>query len=153
MRTEFKKELYPELDIIKKEIQQYINVNDISDKSRTRDFVMARWLYIKLAKEFTPYSTIAIGAAIRRDHSTVVHAIANMGFDFKYDKVLQAKHDELTIILSRKLVSNTLMDIDARIEMLNDQINTLKNRKNKITNYEFINTEQQNQENIQIFWS
>lgn len=153
MRTEFKTEMYPELSVIKAEIESLLNVKDLSDKCRTRDFVMARWLYIKLAKEFTPYSTMAIGSAINRDHSTVVHAIHNMEFDFKYDKTLQAKHEELTIILTNKLHSNAIEDIDSRIANLHMYIEKLVKRKKQLISYAITYPEQQNQENFQLFWS
>jgi len=51
---------------------------DISTNTRKREYVEARALYYKLAKEHTKLSLERIGGKLKRDHSTVVHALNNV---------------------------------------------------------------------------
>ena len=48
---------------------------DIKSKSRTKEFVKARCIYFKLAKELTSSSLEDIGGFVKRDHSTVTHGL------------------------------------------------------------------------------
>ncbi len=141
------------LELIKHETEKITGIEDISSSCRTRPNVMARWLYIKAAREFTDNSTLLIGSAIKRDHSTVVHALANMDFDFKYDKDLQTQYDELAIILTNKLNINAISKLDEQIDKLLDQLHTLRKRRQILINYESSDTKLQDKENVQVFWS
>lgn len=153
MKTKTTKQTYPKLYLIKEEVEKLTGIDDICVKNRQRYFVMARWLYVKAAREFTEHSTMGIGDAIHRDHSTVVHALNNMEFDFKYDADLQNKYDELAIILTNKLHENAIESIDMRIESLRHYIKKLVKRKKQLINNELINAKQQNQKDLQVFWS
>jgi hypothetical protein len=153
MKTELKLNTHKVLQLIKNETEKITGIEDIGSKTRTRELVFARHIYIKAAREFTDYPTIMIGAAINRDHSTVVHALSSMEFDFKYDKDLQTKYDQLAIILTNKLNINAIENLDAQINRLQDQLNTLQKRKQTLINYESTNTEFENQKNVQVFWS
>ena len=153
MKTELKPNTHKVLQLIKNETEKITGIEDISSKTRTRELVFARHIYIKAAREFTDYPTIMIGAAINRDHSTVVHALSNMEFDFKYDKDLQTKYDQLAIILTNKLNINAVENLDKQIKRLQDQLHALQKRKQTLINYESTNTEFENQKNVQVFWS
>lgn len=153
MKIKYNKELYPELEIIKNETEKITGIEDISCTARARQNVFARWLYIKAARELTRYSLLNIASAIGRDHATIVHAIRNMDFDFKYDPELQTQYDELAIILTNKLQSDSIEQLDKRIHKLEVTLRKLTERRSKLINYESTNTEFQNQKNEQIFWS
>jgi hypothetical protein len=153
MKTELKLNTHKALQLIKNETEKITGIEDISSKTRTRELVFARHIYIKAAREFTDYPTVMIGAAINRDHSTIVHALSNMEFDFKYDKDLQTKYDKLAIILTNKLNINAIENLDTQINRLQYQLHTLQKRKQTLINYESTNTEFKNQKNIQVFWS
>lgn len=51
---------------------------DIIKNTREREYVEARCLYYKLAKEHTKLSLKRIGGKLKRDHSTVLHALNNV---------------------------------------------------------------------------
>jgi transcriptional regulator with AAA-type ATPase domain len=51
---------------------------DISKNTRKREYVEARALYYKLAKEYTKLSLERIGGKLNRDHATVIHALNNV---------------------------------------------------------------------------
>ena len=51
---------------------------DISTNTRKREYVEARALYYKLAKEYTKLSLERIGGKLKRDHATVIHALNNV---------------------------------------------------------------------------
>lgn len=153
MKIKYNQELYPELNVIKNETEKITGIEDISCKARARQYVFARWLYIKAARDFTDYSLMNIASAIGRDHATAVHAIRNMDFDFKYDPELQTQYDELSIILTNKLQINTIEHIDKRIHKLEVALKKLTERRLKLINYESLDPKFQNQKNEQIFWS
>jgi hypothetical protein len=153
MKTKTTRQSYPKLYLIKEEVEKLTGIDDIRIKARQRPFVMARWIYVKAAREFTDCSTASIGDAIHRDHSTVVHALNHMEFDFKYDTDLQNKYDELAIILTNKLHENAIESIDMRIESLRHYIKKLVKRRKQLINNELINAKQQNQKDLQVFWS
>ena len=153
MKTKTTARTFPRLYLIKEEVEKITGVDDLCIKDRRRPFVMARWLYVRAAREFTDHSTMSIGDAIGRDHSTVVHALSHMDFDFKYDQDLQTKYDELAIILTNKLNENAIESIDMRINTLKDYLKQLVKRKKQLIDNAAINTEQQNKKDFQIFWS
>jgi hypothetical protein len=153
MKTELRLNTHKALHLIKYETEKITGIEDIGSKTRSREYVFARYIYIKAAREFTDYPTIMIGAAINRDHSTVVHALDKMDWDFKYDKDLQTKYDQLAIILTNKLNINAIENLDAQINRLLDQLNTLQKRRQTLINYESTNTELKDQKNQQVFWS
>lgn len=153
MKIKYNKEMYPELNVIKNETEKITGIEDISCKTRSRENVFARWLYVRAAKEFTEYSLMNIASAIGRDHATAVHALRNMDFDFKYNPELQTQYDGLAIILTNKLQSDSIERLDRRIQKLQATIKKLTERRYKLINDESINAKFQNQKNEQIFWS
>ncbi len=71
-----------------KELISYINTElniDITKKKKTNEYVFARTLYYKLAKEYTNLPITEIGAAVNKDHCSVIHNIRN------FDEVIKRK--------------------------------------------------------------
>ena len=71
-----------------KDIVNYINTElkiDITKKKKTNEYVFARTLYYKLAKEYTNLPITAIGAAVNKDHCSVIHNLKN------FDEVIKRK--------------------------------------------------------------
>ena len=63
------------------EIIEFVNKEfsiDITGRKRTTDYVEARALYYKLAKENTKLSLERIGQKVNRGHATVLHGIKNV---------------------------------------------------------------------------
>lgn len=64
-----------------KEIMNYVIDQtglDIRENTRRREYVYARSLYFKLAREFTAISMRDIAESVDRDHATVIHSINNV---------------------------------------------------------------------------
>ena len=60
------------------EIVNYLNENlgiDIRDRKRTNEYVFARMIYYKLARELTNLSLERIGQEVDRDHASVIHSL------------------------------------------------------------------------------
>tara|TARA_R110001632_G_scaffold66060_1_gene156240 strand:- start:1850 stop:2323 length:474 start_codon:yes stop_codon:yes gene_type:complete len=71
-----------------KDIINYINTElkiDITKKKKTNEYVFARTLYYKLAKEYTNLPITAIGASVNKDHCSVIHNLKN------FDEVIKRK--------------------------------------------------------------
>ena len=113
---------------------------------------MARWLYCKLCREYTNATMSAIGKIINRDHSTVVHAIKSLEFEFAYNKDLQTKYDDLSIIVVSKIKMFSLDEIEKLINDFTNKLNMLKLQRKKIIN-ESTYSEFQDQKDVQVFWS
>jgi len=94
----------------------------------------------------------AIGKTINRDHSTVVHALKSLDFEFAYNKDLQTKYDDLSIIVMLTIKTFTIEDIDKKISDLQNTLSKLKIQRKKIID-ESTYTEFENQKDVQIFWS
>jgi len=63
-----------------KDIINFINTDleiDITKKTKTNEYVFARTVYYKLAKEHTKLSLQEIGAAVNKDHCSVIHNLKN----------------------------------------------------------------------------
>lgn len=141
-----------ELLKIKKAVEEYTGIEDIGVKDRSHDIAMARWLYCKLCREHTNGTMSAIGKLINRDHSTVVHAVKSLEFEFLYNKDLQTKYDDLSIIVVSKIKMFSLDEIERLIIDFTNKLQMLKLQRNKLLN-ESTYTELENQKDVQIFWS
>lgn len=61
-------------------IIKFINTElniDIAKKKKTNEYVFARTLYYKLARELTNMSLEEIGTAVNKDHCSVLHNLKN----------------------------------------------------------------------------
>lgn len=137
---------------IKSIVEEYTDIKDIGIKERTHEISMARWLYCKLCREYTNATMSAIGKIINRDHSTVVHAIKSLEFEFAYNKDLQTKYDDLSIIVVSKIKMFSLDEIEKLINDFTNKLNMLKLQRKKIIN-ESTYSEFQDQKDVQVFWS
>lgn len=73
------------LNAIRFAVQNYFDL-DITSKHRTQDYVYARFVYCKLARELTSLSLQKIGKSINRNHATVIHAVKEIECVFQYDQ-------------------------------------------------------------------
>lgn len=153
MKDKLNEDKHKALYVIKHETEKITGIEDISSKTRSREYVFARYLYIRAAREFTDYAMSAIGGGINRDHATVMHSLVNLQWDFDHNTGLQTKYDELAIILTNKLNINAISKLDEQIDKLLDQLHTLRKRRQILINYESSDTKLQNKENVQVFWS
>lgn len=91
------------LENIQKTVSSYykIRVSDLHSKSRQRTIARPRQLAMYLSKEFTNFSTSAIGDSFGgRDHSTVLHACKAIKKLLKDDLQLKEDMNNLTRILT-----------------------------------------------------
>lgn len=113
---------------------------DIRKKKRDHTTVTHRWLYFKLAFANTNYSLNKIGAAVGRDHATVIHGLKQFDIEVRWDKQLQAKYDELAIIYMKLVKCNTLEKIDMRISFMHKELAKLEVIRNEVLLNESVNT-------------
>jgi hypothetical protein len=59
---------------IKRYVQKELKL-DISKDTRKREYVYARAIYFKLAKEFAHETLSSIGESVGRDHASVIHGL------------------------------------------------------------------------------
>jgi len=141
-----------DLLFVKRAVENVTGVEDLATKSRTFDISMARWIYIKIARENTTSPLKAIGEIINRDHTTVLHGLKNIDFELSYNSDLQTKYDKALIISLSKLNTQNIEQIDKRISELKSELLRLEVKRKSILD-EFVNAKQQNQKNEQVFWS
>ena len=80
-----------ELYTIQNKIEQHFGFK-INVKSRRRNFVDARRLYFRLAREFTQQSLFIIGKTMDRDHATALFAVRTCKDICKVDRNFNAKY-------------------------------------------------------------
>lgn len=97
------------------DIKQFVDDEfaiDIARNTRKREYVEARSLYYKLAKENTRLSLERIGGFIRRDHATVLHGLNNVWYQaiVGNEEILES-YDKFKSVLSRhKLLEESVRD-------------------------------------------
>lgn len=88
--------LYEIKNLVEAEIKLPLGV-----KKRTRPYVIGRFIYGKLAKEYTSESLQNIAKEINRHHCSVLHYLNNFEPFYKQDVSLQKKYDKLKKDLNR----------------------------------------------------
>lgn len=86
------------VDFIQKSVGEYfqISVEDLKDKTRKKEIVIARQVAMYLCKEYTNHSLKSIGYHFGgRDHSTVIHAVQSVSDMIEIDTKFCHSMDEL----------------------------------------------------------
>ncbi len=86
------------IDYIQKSVGEYfqISVEDLKDKTRKKEIVIARQVAMYLCKEYTNHSLKSIGYHFGgRDHSTVIHAVQSVSDMMDIDSKFAHSMDEL----------------------------------------------------------
>jgi len=86
------------IDYIQKSVGEYfqISVEDLKDKTRKKEIVIARQVAMYLCKEYTNHSLKSIGYHFGgRDHSTVIHAVQSVSDMMDIDAKFAHSMDEL----------------------------------------------------------
>lgn len=86
------------IDFIQKFIAEHfgVTVNEMKDKTRKREIVVARQVAMYFAKNYTNLSLKTIGAHFgNRDHSTVIHALTSVNDLMDTDKKFKSTMDDL----------------------------------------------------------
>ena len=80
------------LKTIKYSVQNYFDL-DISSNKRHRDYIYARFVYCKLAREFISLSFEKIGKEINRTHANVIYALKEIENIFNHDKTVLKSYE------------------------------------------------------------
>ena len=107
---------------------------DITSRKRDHKTVINRWIYFKLASEFTNNSLHKIGAAINKNHATVIHGLKQFEFETQWDKDLQTQYERIAIIYMQDTKCNDLKKINNRIEFIHNELSKLEAIKNELIN-------------------
>ncbi|OEK07225.1 chromosomal replication initiator protein DnaA [Roseivirga misakiensis] len=95
------------VDYIQKTVGEFfqISVEDLKDKTRKKEIVIARQVSMYLCKEYTNHSLKSIGYHFGgRDHSTVIHAVQSVSDMMDVDSKFSNSIDELKKKMKMKLV-------------------------------------------------
>ncbi|MBS0000877.1 MAG: chromosomal replication initiator protein DnaA [Cyclobacteriaceae bacterium] len=95
------------IDYIQKTIAEYfhLKIEDLKDKTRKKEVVIARQLAMYFSKEYTNHSLKSIGYHFGgRDHSTVIHAVQTVNDMYDVDNRFRSSVDELKKKLKMKSV-------------------------------------------------
>ena len=96
-----------DVDFIQKTVSDYfsISLDDMKDKTRKREIVIARQVAMYLSKEYTGHSLKSIGYHFGgRDHSTVIHAVQAVNDMMDTDSKMKNAIEELKKKLKMKSV-------------------------------------------------
>ena len=95
------------IDYIQKTVSEYFHLKteDLKDKTRKKEVVIARQLAMYFAKEYTNLSLKSIGYHFGgRDHSTVIHAVQTVNDMYDVDSRFRSSVDELKKKLKMKSI-------------------------------------------------
>ena len=95
------------IDYIQKTIAEYFNLKpeDLKDKTRKKEVVIARQVAMYFSKEYTNHSLKSIGYHFGgRDHSTVIHAVQSVNDMYDIDARFRSSIDELKKKLKMKSI-------------------------------------------------
>ena len=95
------------IDYIQKTVSEYFHLKteDLKDKTRKKEVVIARQLAMYFAKEYTNLSLKSIGYHFGgRDHSTVIHAVQSVNDMYDVDSRFRSSVDELRKKLKMKSI-------------------------------------------------
>lgn len=112
------------LDTIKLAVEKVFKIDDISIKYRDINYVVARFMYYKIARNYKLpknkiYSLSAIGKVVNRDHSTVLYGLNTVNIHLKlylynvlYFEILNKLNiiDVETDIIDDDLIDFNLLD-------------------------------------------
>ena len=102
-----------ELKQIIKLVNKHFNC-DITQNKRDREIVMARAVYFWLAKNVCKISMKKIGAAVGRDHASVLYGLANLDNWVRFDDFFRIDFETIKMIVlsnyeSEKMTAETLL--------------------------------------------
>jgi chromosomal replication initiator protein len=95
------------IDYIQKTVSEYfkVTIDQLKDKTRKKEIVMARQLAMYFSKEYTNLSLKTIGYHFGgRDHSTVIHAVQTVNDLYDTDNTFKRSVDDLRKKLKLKAV-------------------------------------------------
>lgn len=95
------------IDYIQKTVSEYfkVTIDQLKDKTRKKEIVMARQLAMYFSKEYTSSSLKTIGYHFGgRDHSTVIHAVQTVNDLYDTDNAFKRSVDELRKKLKLKAI-------------------------------------------------
>lgn len=82
---------------------------DTNKVTRVREYVQARAMYYKFARE-NGATLMQIGQSAGKDHATIIHALRKFDEYHKYDEVFRKQYAQLTELLTDININN---DVDA----------------------------------------
>ncbi len=95
------------IDYIQKTVSEFfkVSIDQLKDKTRKKEIVMARQLAMYFSKEYTNLSLKSIGYHFGgRDHSTVIHAVQTVNDLYDTDNSFKKSVDELRKKLKLKAI-------------------------------------------------
>jgi len=95
------------IDYIQKTVSEFfkVSIDQLKDKTRKKEIVMARQLAMYFSKEYTSLSLKSIGYHFGgRDHSTVIHAVQTVNDMYDTDNNFKKSVDELRKKLKMKAI-------------------------------------------------
>ena len=95
------------VDYIQKTVSEFfkVSIDQLKDKTRKKEIVMARQLAMYFSKDYTNLSLKSIGYHFGgRDHSTVIHAVQTVNDLYDTDNKFKKSVDELRRKLKMKAI-------------------------------------------------
>lgn len=123
------------LEFIEEQVLKITGLDVIKTKSRAHEYVLGRYLFCWLAREYTPYSYATIGSYIDRDHATVMHNAKSCEWEVQWNKNLHTQHESLKIIMENQFLNSVEKSkLEDRIKLLEQQLTKLKKQYNESFN-------------------
>lgn len=135
---------------IKKLVEADLGLDDISKKTRQRDYVFARFLYYKVARDISKSSLSSIGQVVNRDHATALYGISKFDDLVDYNKDFRYLKDSYhsVSLQASEYVTDNLVDLSSvldSIDKISEDLQSIKSAVIKISYESKQNTIRQTQ--------
>lgn len=123
---------------IKKLVEADLGLDDISKKTRQRDYVFARFLYYKVARDVSKSSLSSIGQVVNRDHATALYGISKFDDLVDYNKDFRYLKDSYhsVSLQASEYVTDNLVDLSSvldSIDKISEDLQSIKSAVIKIS--------------------
>lgn len=117
-------------------VQYELGIENLGDKTRTREMTQARFIYFKLARKFCRYTSLAaIGREVNRDHATVINGLKKYDTEAMHDTYMNDVYDAISNKLDENYIppgrNNTF---DMTFERIIKRLEDIEKQLNKLTN-------------------
>lgn len=129
---------YKSLIKIKKLVEADLGLDDISKKTRQRDYVFARFLYYKVARDVCKSSLSNIGKVVKRDHATALYGISKFDDLVDYNKDFRYLKDSYHSVSMQasEYITDNLVDLSSildSIDKISEDLQSIKSAVIKIS--------------------
>ena len=128
----------PELEVIKKDVELHMELDDIASRSSRREYCAGRAMFYERAKKMTDFSLASIGEYVGKDHAVAINGIKKLPEYIKNNPQWNQAWKNITgngIELDFEKILEKNKTLEQENRKLQAQVANLKRKKYKPSHY------------------